>query len=543
MSLGTRDIGEARQRGAEHFAEVNAMFRRLRGDDRALSPVEIERLAQRAYEETLDDLQQLELAGDPGAQFYSDPDVMGGDTPFEAGLLHVAHEDGEAIALGGDPVIVASELARVEKRLGGHLDAKSPSYDKLVLALHRARRHAALTRLAALRGERLEPPAAFNPEALDVRGQPIGRAAPLPENVTKFSKAAEAYLEETQRDPRAAIKKQTEGQYQAVYRLFDQWAGGPTLDEITRAKASDFLDTIASLDPMWGRSPNTKKRTFKEIAAQFGSHPTGLGNRTINRYSTALSLVWKWAKKTGRYDGENPWEDQQRKEPEKRKSEKLPFAVDELSKLLQATPTVRPNRHDTASALPWLCLIAAYSGMRLNEICSLRTTAIQKSEGVWFFDVTEAKTEAGDRRVPIHSAILKAGLLEFVKHGDEWLFPGLKAGGPDDKRSWYVSKRFTELRRGLGVVRLDPVSGKDKVDFHSFRRSAIQALERARVPQSEAAQIVGHERAGITFGTYNPEGLTMVQRRKLVEKITYQLPVAGSVAEVKSPGPAPDIFA
>jgi hypothetical protein len=31
-------------------------------------------------------------------------------------------------------------------------------------------------------------------------------------------------------------------------------------------------------------------------------------------------------------------------------------------------------------------------------------------------------------------------------------------------------------------------------------------LTLSRVPQSEAAQVVGHERAGITFGTYNPEG-------------------------------------
>lgn len=37
-------------------------------------------------------------------------------------------------------------------------------------------------------------------------------------------------------------------------------------------------------------------------------------------------------------------------------------------------------------------------------------------------------------------------------------------------------------------------------------RRAIRCLETARVPQSAAAQVVGHERAGITFGTYNPEG-------------------------------------
>jgi len=61
-------------------------------------------------------------------------------------------------------------------------------------------------------------------------------------------------------------------------------------------------------------------------------------------------------------------------------------------------------------------------------------------------------------------------------------------------------------RRQFKVVRQDE-SGRDCIDFHSFRRSAIRCLENARVPQSEAAQVLGHERAGITFGTYNPEGM------------------------------------
>ena len=64
--------------------------------------------------------------------------------------------------------------------------------------------------------------------------------------------------------------------------------------------------------------------------------------------------------------------------------------------------------------------------------------------------------------------------------------------------------------------------GRDVVDFHSFRRSAIKCLEMARVPQSEAAQAVGHERAGITFGTYNPEGMGLKALREVVEKIGYR---------------------
>ena len=61
--------------------------------------------------------------------------------------------------------------------------------------------------------------------------------------------------------------------------------------------------------------------------------------------------------------------------------------------------------------------------------------------------------------------------------------------------------------------------GRDLVDFHSFRRSAIRCLKNARVPQSEATQVIGHERAGITFGTYNPEGMALKALREVVEKM------------------------
>ena len=125
-------------------------------------------------------------------------------------------------------------------------------------------------------------------------------------------------------------------------------------------------------------------------------------------------------------------------------------------------------------------------------------------------------------QLPVHSTLIKLGLLKYAQRIEgEWLFPALKPGGPDAKRSWYLSKAFGAYRKRLQVIRRDD-SGRDLVDFHSFRRSAIRCLENARVPQSEAAQVVGHERAGITFGTCNPEGMGLKALRDVVEKIGYK---------------------
>jgi integrase len=382
--------------------------------------------------------------------------------------------------------------------------------------------YAARGRAAALRGDTYTRPDTFGRLKIDPATlQPITPKATKGKGV-KFEEAARRYIEETQRDPKARRTEQTKGQYEAVFRLFNSWAEAPTLDAVTRAMASDFLDAVSKLSPTWGRGPETKQRTFADIVKLYGNHGRGLSNRTLNRYATALNLVWTWAEDRGLFEGKNPWAKQQRRTGEKRKTEKLPFTTAELKKLLAGQPEVQPKRHTADTTLPWLSWIAAYSGMRLNEICSLKRDDVKRDKGVWFFDVSGAKTEAGDRRVPIHSRLIKLGLLDYrEKVESEWLFPALKPGGPDDKRSWYISKAFTTHRRSLGVSRVDD-TGEDRVDFHSFRRSVIATLENARVPQSEVAQVVGHERAGITFGTYNPHGLDLKSLREVVERVNYK---------------------
>ena len=165
----------------------------------------------------------------------------------------------------------------------------------------------------------------------------------------------------------------------------------------------------------------------------------------------------------------------------------------------------------------WVPLVALFSGMRQGEICELVVGDVREEEGVAYLDVTAAKSEAGVRRVPVHPQLVRAGLLDYVEHvrrqGHEHLFPGLRPGGPDGKRNWYFAKAFTRYRRDCGVTR-------ERVGFHSFRKNVVEALERARVHQSEVAQLVGHER-GFTFSVYSPLGLDLKGLREVVEKIKY----------------------
>ena len=65
--------------------------------------------------------------------------------------------------------------------------------------------------------------------------------------------------------------------------------------------------------------------------------------------------------------------------------------------------------------MPW---IGAYTGARISEICQLRAEDVSKVEDIWCIKILpEAgllKTVGSERVVPVHPALIKIGLLEFV---------------------------------------------------------------------------------------------------------------------------------
>src|SRR5262249_38035413 len=142
-----------------------------------------------------------------------------------------------------------------------------------------------------------------------------------------------------------------------------------------------------------------------------------------------------------------------------------------------------------------LSRLALVTGARLDELCSLRLSDCQKEKDGWWIPIREVKSDAAVRKVPVHSAA--AHVLERRrKSADGYVFAGLVAGGPDNKRGWNVSKAFTQYRRKLGLNEPGQV-------FHSFRNTCVEALEAGGVPESTAKLIVGHKRGSITFGLYS----------------------------------------
>ena len=145
-----------------------------------------------------------------------------------------------------------------------------------------------------------------------------------------------------QRDPSAAVKQTTLDGHRLRVQAFVGHCGDIPLSSITRATASDFLAKIGA---------------------------GGLSNRTVNNYSTTMAGLFKSARFRGRFTGDNPFEGQKRKAGGKSYE---PFEVPELQTLFNSLAfKVRPAKHTAETALPWVSLIAAYTGMRLEEIAQL----------------------------------------------------------------------------------------------------------------------------------------------------------------------------
>ena len=342
----------------------------------------------------------------------------------------------------------------------------------------------------------------------------------------KISEAANAFIAERQRDKTARLTAQTANQMQATFRLFTDHTGNAPLDSINREDAVSFLDTIADLHPHYGRRPGAASHSLKELLTKYpAGNGDGLSNKTLNRHQSALKTLFRWARKRGIVEGENPFADLARTKARQSEVTWLPFTIAELNQLFDGADfEVSPAKHSLATARPWIMALSMFSGMRQGEVCELEVDDIQRQDGIWYFDITAAKSEAGVRRVPIHSELIRLDFLEYLNHiGSGPLFPGLTRGGPDKKRGHTLAKRFPAYRREKGVER-------ERIAFHSFRKNFVRALELAKVDRDRAALVVGHER-GFTFRVYNPEGIDVAGLREVVEAVKYEglrLPKGGN---------------
>lgn len=276
--------------------------------------------------------------------------------------------------------------------------------------------------------------------------------------------------------------EQTRSQHKAAVVDYIAWSGGEvSIQETNRRKAGEYIAHL--------------------IAAG------KLSRRTIERRKSSLSSLWKWLVSRGHTDS-NPWTAHA---VAKKQTARMRKGLDEetLLKLLETSY----GSGQYVTVLPDLLRLALLTGARLSDLCDLKATDVQKRKDGYWLSVEKGKTEAAQRDIPLHKAgepIVKRRLKAST---DGYLFSGLSPGGPDRKRSWYVSKAYARFRKkGAGVT-------KRGEDFHALRHTFISALEGLEAPESTVKLLVGHKRTSMTYGRYSTGEL--VNLRKVIAKLNY----------------------
>lgn len=155
-----------------------------------------------------------------------------------------------------------------------------------------------------------------------------------------------------------------------------------------------------------------------------------------------------------------------------------------------------------------LILIGAYTGARIEEICSLKKEHINLDQES--FKITDSKTEAGVRIIPIHQTLLPV-IKEQMTTSDEYIIPNLTKSKFDD-RSNAIGKRFGRLKTKLGYSK--------RHVFHSIRKTFTTQLENAGVNENVTADIIGHEKPRMTYGLYSG-GTNLEVKREAISKVSY----------------------
>lgn len=275
-----------------------------------------------------------------------------------------------------------------------------------------------------------------------------------------------------------------------------------TLSKSARA-VEVFLQSIKKTDIALDKIGRRLVSEFVDTQQQGGAAP-----QTVQNWLTSLGSLYEFAKR--RYDqipDSNPFHGHNL-EARRTIESYQPFEPHQLQTLIK----------EAGSEIRDVIIIGLYSGMRLDEIASIKRDEIVTVEGVRCFYVSKSKTKAGVRHIPIHSLLIGIVDKYLSQNSGEYLLPqSNKIKRADGKRGPWYSQAFTRLRRSVLPA------ATDHQCFHSLRGHFITCLDRAGVPEQRIGAITGHtEQKAKTeaFRTYS-KGAGMQELSRHVELVKY----------------------
>jgi len=288
-------------------------------------------------------------------------------------------------------------------------------------------------------------------------------------------------------------------------------------EKLTKKIAREVKGIVSTLPVRWTIKKETKHLSIRD-AAKSKIKPT-ISVKTRNEYMVAYSTYGKWLEDMG-YLNKNPFSNMTTSINNEEQARDA-FSIVEIKRILSAIEDSKIKGSRKKSRY-WGIMIAAYTGMRREEIAQLHVEDIKLIDDLYCIDINKntddkrLKSKSSKRIIPVHQNILDKGFIEHVENiktrGYKRVFPDLKSGVKHR-----YGRNLGDWFNGTFLKQLDIKTKKNA--FHSFRHTVATELGEIAVNDSLQKRILGHSMANDITARYDHS-----QRLELMKEALERLP-------------------
>lgn len=327
----------------------------------------------------------------------------------------------------------------------------------------------------------------------------VNQIVPIPTKKILLSELVSEFIE-YKKTVKERWTTKTKGEMESIFRRMIDILGDIDVLSINGDTSQKYAVILSKL-PSNMKKREYKGKTIDEIVKMVKSDEPTLSAKTRKKSLESVSSLMEWAVEKD-YLRKNYFKklapEDRRKSDEMRK----PYDIEDLKRLLASpiyTSQIPVNEPETF----FIPLVALYTGMRINEICQLYCEDIKSSDGVDYIDNVETKdkrvkTEAGERRIPIHPVLKRVGFLDYVREqrakGKERLWNNLSKDSLGFYSASYGKKYGRYNRKYITQDKLKT--------FHSFRHTFANELKQQGVNIKVREELMGHEDTSMSSGLY-----------------------------------------
>jgi integrase len=322
-------------------------------------------------------------------------------------------------------------------------------------------------------------------------------------NAPLLSAVTQAFIAESKPSP------DTKFDIEVVTRDLISIVGDRPIDDYGRKDMVAYKEVIATLAANWHKKKQLRHLSIVEAAKkskELGLEPRAQKTEEL-RYGI-LRRVFAHAKE--HYDGvQNPFEAKLSVASGKKKlqaaNQRQSFGRQRLFRLVNA-PQLRNDPND-GDRYYWFTWLAICSGMRLGEICQLRTQHVLRAPDRIYLSPELNLKEDKDggeqciRSIPLHPKLIQLGFLDFVatRPAGASLWEGKLPKHASGRLSDTPSKKYGRLLKAIGLK-------EARLSFHSLRHDFGAEWKRKHPMAVEPRErLMGHTLEAGQTGRYGDD--------------------------------------